>query len=802
MKRAVWLTLGVMLTVPATASAAAKRDYAGYVNPFVGTLQSAPDFGTGGGAGNTFPGAVVPFGMLQWSPDTFPSVENFAGGYSWNDSQMRGFGLTHFSGGGCASFQDVPILPTTAPIDRSPAKRSSSDLEPQYVPSFSHADEEASPGHYRVKLNPDGPQPIGVELAAARRSGVGRITFPEGAPAGVLVNAGGSAMANGSAEVAVDPAASEISGTAESGSFCYQKVRYKLHFVIRFDRPFAEHGTWRDQTLQPGSTAAEDTSTAPLNYTPIPGGPPELPGHPSGTAQAGGYASFAERDVGVRVGISYVSVANARGNLDAEVGERPVDQVRARARAEWNRHLAKVDVRGGSAEDTRVLYTALYHALLHPNVVSDVNGDYMGMDGEKHSLGGGVAKYANFSGWDVYRGQQQLLAWLFPRRAGEIVQSLLIDARESGWLPKWQYAGGQTDVMVGDPADQVIASAYAFGVRNFDAREALAAMVKGATESGRSPNFDYVERQATGDYQRLGYVPHERNNNGGEATVSDTENVWGSASTTLEYANADFAIARLAAMLGDRDTAARFLRRSANWRNLADDGYLKPRYEAGGAFDPDFEPAGTDGYVEGSAAQYRWMVPHDPAGLFDAIGGREAAVRELDGHLAALNTGPKAAQAFLGNEPNLHAPYLFDWLGRPDRAQQVVRQAVLELYDDTPGGLPGNDDGGTLSAWWLWSALGMYPAQPGTDTLALASPLFKRATVRLPRGRKLSIQAPRAAPGAPFAGRLLRNRAVHRRPWLRAAELRRGGRLRWSLGKRPVASWGARPADAPPSFAP
>lgn len=787
----------------ASASAApSKRDYARYVNPFVGTLQSAPDFGTGGGAGNTFPGATVPFGMLAWSPDTFPSLQNFSGGYSYGDTRLRGFGLTHFSGGGCANLQDVPIIPTTAPVERSPAKAGTSDLQDEYLSTFSHADEEASPGYYRVKLNPDSPTPTAVELTAARRSGVGRLTFPAGAPAAVLVNAGGSAMANGEAAVSIDPARQEIAGTVESGGFCYQKVRYRLHFVVRFDRAFAEHGTWRDQALQRGSTEASDRSTAqpPLNYTPIPGGPPELPGHPSGTAQAGAYATFSEREVGVRVGVSYVSQANARANLDVEVGGRSFDDVRARARTDWNRHLGKVDVRGGSVENTRVLYTALYHALLHPSTFSDVNGDYLGMDGQKHTLRG-AAKYANFSGWDVYRGQQQLIAWLFPRRAGEIVQSLLLDARESGWLPKWQYAGGQTDVMVGDPADQTIASAHAFGVRGFDAREALAAMVKGATQSGRSPNHDYVQRQALDDYLRLGYVPHERNNNGGEATVVDTANVWGSASTTLEYANADFAISRLASALGDEPTAREFLRRSASWRNLADGGYLKPRYEAGGAFDPDFEPAGTDGFVEGSAAQYRWMVPHDPAGLFDAVGGRGAAAAALDDHFAELNTGPKSARAFLGNEPNLGAPYLYDWLGQPARTQAVVRRALVELYDDSPGGLPGNDDGGALSSWWVWGALGLYPAQPGTDTLALASPLFRRATVRLPRGR-LAIEAPKAGEGIPYVRRLTLRRRVHRKPWLTARSLRRGGSLRWSLSPRPSATWGTRGVDAPPSFSP
>ncbi|MDQ3936219.1 MAG: glycoside hydrolase family 92 protein, partial [Actinomycetota bacterium] len=301
-----------LLVALACAPGAAAADRGRYVDVFAGTRAGAADFGTGGGAGNTFPGATVPFGMVQWSPDTDPSTENFSGGYSHGDSRIRGFSLTHLSGAGCAALRDVPFLPTTAPVTRAPGRPGSSDVDPAYLASFSHADESARPGAYLVRLG-DGTE---VELSATERTGAGRFGFPAGGGS-VLVNAGGSAMANRDAEVAIDPARREVSGTVESGRFCYQRNSYRVHFAAEFSRPFAAHGAWRDQTLMPGATSASDHSDGALNYTPIPGGPPALPGNPSGTAQAGAYVTF-DGPVEVRVGVSYVSVEAARANLAAE----------------------------------------------------------------------------------------------------------------------------------------------------------------------------------------------------------------------------------------------------------------------------------------------------------------------------------------------------------------------------------------------------------------------------------------------------------------------------------------------------
>jgi predicted alpha-1,2-mannosidase len=383
-----------------------------------------------------------------------------------------------------------------------------------------------------------------------------------------------------------------------------------------------------------------------------------------------------------------------------------------------------------------------------------------------------------------------------------VVTSLLADQRESGWLPRWPVANGQTDVMVGDPAAAIVASVHALGARRFDTAAAFVAMKKGATETGKSPNADYVERQALADYLRLGWVPHDGTEASSGASTSmfgDTAAVWGSAATTLEYAIADFAIARFAAALGDRATYRAFMRRSGNWRRLYNPktGWLEPRY-ASGAFEPGLDPYGLEGFAEGNAAQYTWLVPFDPAGLFARLGGRRKAAARLAHHLAQLNAGPRSEFAFLGNEPELGVPWLWDWLGRPSETQRVVREATTTLFDASVAGYVGNDDLGAMSAWHVFGALGLYPAVPGTGVLALASPLFPEATVHL-AGGDLAIAATGAP--APYVRRLVVDGRRWDRPWLLFDDVAGGARLTFALAAAPT-RWGAARLHAPPSFGP
>jgi predicted alpha-1,2-mannosidase len=835
MRRATTTLLALLSALTCATPAAA--DLAGYVNPFNGTAEGAKDFGTGGGAGNTFPGAVVPFGMMQLSPDTAPGTKNAGGGYAYGDTKLRGFGVRRLSGAGCPNGGDFTVLPTTRQVTASPVDSQSTSFSASLLPSFAHGSERATPGRYGVTLDPGTPQAIGATLTAARRSGIERFEFPAGSAQTVLLNATGGRTGATAGEVHIDPARRQISAAVTTGGFCYLPGRYRIYLVARFSRPFKAVGTWRKQTLSPGSQDASDSSAGNPAGLLDPGPAQRIPvalntwtnlfdSEVSGsqsvpTAQTGAYVTFdpaAARTVAVRVGMSFVSIVEARRNLAAEVARKPFAKVATETRAAWNRALGAIAVHGGLLADRRTFYSMLYHALTSPTTFSDADGSYAGMDGAIHRARGHT-QYADFSGWDVYRSQMPLLALIAPRVAGDIARSLIADQRESGWLPKWSVANTQTEVMTGDPADAMIAAIHALGARGFDAHAALAAMVKGATTAATTTTAPgYVERSGLAAYQQLGYVPSEQNGNLLEAGIDTwrramlapapggADVVWGSSGTTLEYAIGDFAIARLAAVLGDRATCRTFLARSGNWRNVFDaaTGYVQPR-SASGQFTPDYDPNSNDslsgaGFAEGDGAQYTWMVPHDPAGLFAALGGTDAARKRLDALFAQLNGGLSSPHAFLGNEPNSNAPWLYDWLGAPSRTQDVVRRAILSLFDASPGGYPGNDDLGQMSAWYVFGALGLYPAIPGTDVLALGSPLFPSATVHL-AGGDVTITARGAARAAPYVTGLHLNGTRRTQPWLRLSDVASGGRLAFDLSSTPSDLRGGPPPSYGPSSA-
>lgn len=776
----------MVAALPASPAAAA-GDLAGRVSLFAGTR---PGPGTFGG-GHNFPGATTPFGMVQLSPDTTPSAPH-SGGYDHRDNHVTGFSLTHLSGAGCSLYGDFPFLPTTEPLRTSPARPGADGLLGRFQPGFPHASERARPGLYETRLNPVDGGPIGVALTATTRTGMARFTFPTSRHANVLVDAGGSAQPNDLAAVEIDPGRREISGVASSGLFCGHRPRYRAYFAAVFDRPFAASGTWREGTLEPGSRSAEDTALPTAN--------------PRSTAQAGAYATFdtrRRRAVTARVGISFVSVAGARANLAAESPGASFATLASRARRDWSRELGRIRVSGGSRRHLDTFYTALYHALLAPRTFSDANGTYLGMDGALHSAGGRI-QYADFSGWDVYRTQVPLLSLLVPRRAGEMMASLLTDAEQSGCLPRWPYAASQSMTMVGDSADPILASAAAFGA-GFDRAAALAAMVRGATQPCRSTNGEYVERQGLAGYLARGYVPldEDTGTRNANSIYGDPEAVWGSAATSLEYALDDFAIAQLAARhLRDRSTYREFIRRSANWRRLfnPDSGMVEPRF-ADGSFPRPYDNLEGGGFVEGNSAQYTWMVPQDPGGLIARMGGRRAAAARLAHFLRALNGGPGGTHtdhALLGNEPTLHTPWLFDWMGRPYLTQEAVRRG-LGLYGTAPDGYPGNDDLGTLSAWYVFGALGLYPEIPGTGVLAISSPLFRRAAIHLANGRRVVLTT---TGRGPYIRSLRLDGQPHNRPWATYCDLSRGASLAFELGRLPNRRWGAAPGAAPPSYGP
>ncbi|QBS39572.1 GH92 family glycosyl hydrolase [Nocardia sp. CS682] len=745
--------------IPVAAHAETAADSSRYVNPFVGTQDGGPDFGHGGGAGMTFPGAVAPFGMMQWSPDT---VRTAGGGYKYEDNRLYGFSMTHISGPGCTGAQDFPVLPISGIIGRSPAVDGAG-----YLQTFDHANEQASPGYYRVTTDSG----VQTELTASTRAGVARFTFPKDKPGTLLLDVTGSVNGVDDAEIAID--GDTVSGWALTGGFCGSRGRYRVYFHATFDRPFTASGSWQDNVIKPGTTTTR--GAAPTRRTKS----GEIASNGLGT---GLFLQFdSAQPVQMRTGLSYVSLDGARANLSAEIGPKDFDTVRVDAREAWRRRLDQIQVTGGDQDRLRTFYSALYHVFLQPYIFDDVDGSYTGFDGRTHRVRPGHHYYATFSGWDIYRSETQLLAWLAPDVAADIAQSMYDNAHVLGdvW-DRWSHQNTVTGVMNGDPYHSIIASTYAFGARDFDAEAALASMVAGAERIGEKSG--YTERPANEHYQRLGWVP-------------------GQVSDTLEYNIADFGIAQLAHRLGERNVHDKFLRSSHGWQHLYNPftKWLQPR-SAEGIFNPFFDPAGTDGYVEGNGAQYHWMTFHDVRALFDMMGGNAEAAGRLDTFFSQLNAGPHAPFAYLGNEPTLQTPWLYAWAGLPYRTQEVVRRARSELFSPTPNGLAGNDDLGTMSAWYVWASLGLYPVIPGRAELFVHGPAFTNAEIRRSSGERITISAPEATDAAPYIRALRVNGADTTKAWLPESFALSGGRLDFTMGAEPDARFGTAAADAPPSF--
>jgi predicted alpha-1,2-mannosidase len=750
MMLAGWIALGLL----APARVAAASDPTMLVDTFVGTSGTPV-----GGPIDTFPGADVPFGMVQWSPDT-PS-QNAGGGYEYSDHQITGFSLTHLSGPGCNVFGDFGVLPTTGAIPADPA----SARQP-----FSHSTEMSAPGWYAVSL---GEPSIRTELSVTQRTGIARFTFPKTPRANLLFNVASNQAGVTDAAVGVD-ANDELSGSASSGFFCGMPDRYTVYFAARFNRPFREYGTWNGTQVTLGSKAAKGPASGAWVSFDTTSGPPIV----------------------VKVGLSFVSVAGARANLDAEDHGWDVIAVRNRATEFWSGMLHRITISGGTPQQQHTFYTAFYHVLLHPNLISDADGRYTGFDQRIHHARPRHAEYANFSDWDIYRTEVPLLALLAPGETSDMMQSLVDAARqENGWLPRWALVNGPTSVMGGDSVDPVIAGAYAFGARDFDARAALAAMVKGASTTAPPPGQGwYVPRWELDDeYLRKGYVVNTHT-----TSVSPGPN---GASETLEYALDDFAIARLADALRDVRTYETFMRRSGNWMTLFNSAAasIVPRDPDGAFMHTPITENGQSGFQEGNGAQYTWLVPQDLHDLIAAMGGPAAATAALDKFFSQLNAGEDKPYAWLGNEPSLGTPWVYLSAGEPWRAQAIVRRALTTLYADTPDGLPGNDDLGTMSAWYVWCAMGLYPQNPSVRYLDLGAPLFGAVTLRAPGGPTVTIDAPRAATEAAYVDSVRVNGRAGNAAWI-ALPLRGTVQLDVSLGSSPNAQWGSRADAAPPSF--
>ncbi|HEV2372093.1 MAG TPA: lectin [Streptosporangiaceae bacterium] len=748
------------------------------VNPFIGTTNS----------GDTFPGADAPLGMVQWSPDTSPNRDD-GGGYEYNDSAITGFSLTHLSGPGCGAEGDVPVLPTTGAINTGATD------------SFSHSNESAQAGYYSVTTS----NGVKTELTATTRTGMARFTFPSTTQANLIFKLNDSA--NGDSATSFNVVSStEVSGSVTSGHFCGAGNTYTLYFDMQFDQPFSTNGTFTPLGLHPRAKHLSVRATGRGDVTsPVSRRTPEQRDHPSyhgglpkgqttGVKLAGpngSYVTFnttSNQVVQAKVGVSYVSIANAKQNLTTENPNFNFPATESATQSAWNSLLGRIQISGGTSNQQVEFYTALYHALLHPNVNSDVNGQYIGVDGQVHTVDSGhSAEYTNFSGWDIYRSQAQLEAMLDPAAASDTAQSMVDDYAQGGMLPKWMENNGESYVMVGDPADPILADYYAFGATNFNTATALTDMVNEATNTNNiRPGLNYLES--------IGYEPTD----GSYGCC----NFYGPTSTTLEYNTADFALSAFAGALGNTSDQNTFQNRAQDWQNVFNPatGFMEGR-NFNGSWESGFNAqSGSDGnFVEATPYIYTGMVPFNIAGLTSAMGGTSKMISYLNTVLSSF-TGANGF-AWMGNEPSIELPWEYDYVGEPYQTQNVVRKVQDQIWTNSPNGLgDGNDDLGTMSAWFVWSALGMYPETPGTANLALGSPMFTQAVVTLGNGSTLTINGNGAADNAPYVQSATWNGVAWNNAYAPTTAVTSGGTLTFTLGTSANTSWASGATAAPPSY--
>lgn len=728
------------------------------VDPFIGSG------GLGYRVGTINPGATRPFGMVKPGPDTGLAQIQLSflncTGYHYDQTHVWGFSHARINGMGVPDYGSVLITPTTGMSEAKAARAGARS-------AFDHGEEEASPGYYAVRLADAG---VRAELSATDHVALHRYTWEDPAADATVVLDLGYNPADGASPagaVTIDPDGQTIRGTMTvMGGYSNRLGGVPTHFVARFSRPFAGFGVWGDDQVLAEGTASQEG------------------------AAIGAWASFdldpGDPRVEVALAISYVSIDQAAANLAAEAPTTDFDGVRAAAATAWEGELRRVRALGGTDDERTRFYTALYHAFLAPTLFSEADGWYRGFDGEVHQAD--YRYHSDFSLWDTYRTLHPLFNLIQRDRQGEMMRSLVTMAAEGGDLPKWPLAFGYTGGMVGTPADIVLADAYLKGIAGFDAAEAYAAARLHATTP--RPN---AGRAGVEGYRARGWVASD------EASSA--------ASRTLEFAHADFALGEMAAALGEAEDAADFAVRAQSYKNLWEPelGFLIGRRADGSFESAGFDPLTWQGYyAEGTAWHYLWMVPHDVDGLAALMGGRAALRARLADYFEvskAFLEGPEYTPLepvpyyWHANEPSLHAAHLFTAAGDPASAQRWIAWARGRHYGSGADGLPGNDDAGTMSAWYVWSAIGLYPL-PGDPRYWISAPIFERLELDLGDAaapdRRLSIVADGAGPGMIYvAGASWRGEPLDR-PWITWEELAAGGTLRIELASQPTA-WGADP---------
>lgn len=742
---------GLLLLGTVFSCTQAEQDYASYVNPFIGT----------GGHGHTYPGAVVPNGMIQPSPDTRIYEWDACSGYYYEDTTINGFSHTHVSGTGCADYGDVLLMPTVGKQEYHPMGAKSQQMA--YCSAFSHDNEVAQPGYYSVLLERYN---VKAELTATKRAAIHRYTFPEAEDAGFILDFDYSIERQTNEEMKIEVISdTEIRGHKKTVYWAFDQY---INFYAKFSKPFT-------YTLMTDSVALEE-------------GGPLLP-----TAKVLlQFPTAQNEEVLVKVGVSAVDMDGARKNVEAEIPGWDFDGVRSAARQAWNDYLSKIDIRTQNADQRTMFYTALYHTGLQPNLFTDADGRYFGMDLKPHQGSVDEPVYTIFSLWDTFRAYHPLMTIIDPELNEAFIRSLIQKEKEGGVFPMWELAGNYTGTMIGYHAASLIADSYAKGYRNFDVKEAYRACLRTAeydtTGIITHPRvLPHLMPQAKYWKNKIGYVPCDKDNE--------------SVAKALEYAYDDWCISQLAEAMGDEPNRTKYAAFAEGYKVYFDPSTRFMRgLDSEGNWRTSFNPRASthrnDDYCEGTAWQWTWFVPHDVDSLVELMGGRDAFIGKLDslfvadssleGESVSVDISGLIGQYAHGNEPSHHIAHLYNYVGQPYKTQALVDSVLHTLYFNEPNGLSGNEDCGQMSAWYVLNAMGFYQVCPGKPVYSIGRPLFDEAAIRLQNGNTFTIIAHNNSRDNKYVRKIILNGEELAAPFFNHQDIVNGGTLELTMGAEPL----------------
>ena len=674
--------------------------------------------------GYSFIGATYPFGMVQFTPSFF--------------SPQKGFVVTQLSGAGCSNMGNFPVVPIAGNLEDSPFNMNS--LDP-----FTEIN-SSSAGYLSVNSKDD----ITSRLTVTKRSAVAQFKFKNSKKGTIIIGSG----VNSSDEKHIKNSEINITssttceGFTEGGDFCGTETPYKVYFAAEFDRPANELGTWSGNELTQSLTNQGKNSGAFFTFT-----------------------TENNKEVHYRIAISFVSIENAKENLMSEKLNTSFDGYLANTQNVWNKHLSKIKISTSNDDKKVQFYTNFYHSLIHPNIVSDINGDYMGADFKVYNNSNGKEHYSSFSVWDTYRTQAQLLAMLFPKESSEMMQSLVNFAEQAGGYGRWILANIETGIMQGDPTPILISNSFAFGAKDFDLKKAYKYMYNGAMVPRLNSQKQEIRPYLT-EYINNGHT---------------------FASMMLEYTSSDFAIGQFALQaLNKKNEAKLFIDRSQNWNNIYNPkiNWLNSKYPNNVWKDI------THDWREGTYKNYFWMVPYNLRGLIDKIGGNEFAEKRLDTLFTRLDAKYEDDWFAAGNEPDFQVPWTYNWVNKPNKTSQTISRILNEQYNSSVSGLPGNDDLGTMGAWYVFASVGLYPMIPGVGGFSINIPAFENISINLPNNKILNIN--KTGPENFFIKSLSFNDEAHNSTWINWNKIRDGGFLSFEITNSNQSNWGI--SETPPSF--